>query len=151
MPLPGDEVIADANAGETRAITIAAPPDAIWPWLVQMGYGRGGWYSYDAMDMEGASAFRIEPELQELKVGDVVPTHPAGGFVVSSIEPNRSLVLYLDSDLVRSQAEAAKAGNGAEGPANIEPPGRCWRTPSRRSSRRVGPSSSRGWRADRPV
>lgn len=121
--LPGDDVIVDANAGETRAITIEAPPAAVWPWLLQMGYGRGGWYSYDAMDMSGASAFRIEPDLQELKVGDVVPTHPGGGFVVSRLEPGRALVLYLDADLVREQAEAAKATGESAGPANIKATG----------------------------
>jgi len=107
--LTGDDVIANANAGETRAITIDAPPVAVWPWLMQMGFGRGGWYSYDAMDMQGASSFKIVPELQDLNVGDLVPTFPGGGFVVSRLEPNRALVLYLDTDLVREQAEAAKA------------------------------------------
>ena len=49
--LAGDELVPEPTTSETRGITIAASPDAIWPWLVQMGYGRGGWYSYDAMDM----------------------------------------------------------------------------------------------------
>jgi len=121
--LTGDDVIANANAGETRAITIDAPPVAVWPWLMQMGFGRGGWYSYDAMDMQGASSFKIVPELQDLNVGDLVPTFPGGGFVVSRLEPNRALVLYLDTDLVREQAEAAKAAGATEGPANIRATG----------------------------
>lgn len=123
IALPGDDVIANANGGETRAITIDAPLGAVWPWLMQMGYGRGGWYSYDAMDMQGASAFRIMPELQSLKVGDVVPTYPGGGFVVSRLEPNRALVLYLDTDLVREQAEAARAEGAPAGSANIRATG----------------------------
>jgi hypothetical protein len=120
VTLPGDEVIVTPNAGETRAITINAPPAAVWPWLMQMGFGRGGWYSYDAMDIQGASSFRILPQFQDLKVDDIVPTHPGGGFKVSRLEPNQALVLYLDSDLVRTQAEAATSGDGPENPANIE-------------------------------
>lgn len=121
--LPGDDVIVNANAGETRAITIDAAPAAVWPWLVQMGYGRGGWYSYDTMDSKGASTFRVLPEFQDLKVGDIVPTYPAGGFVVSRIEPYQALVLYLDTDLVREQADAARADGASQGPANIRATG----------------------------
>jgi hypothetical protein len=62
--MPGDDVLPDA-ASTTRAITIAAPPEQVWPWLVQLGYGRGGWYSYDWIDNDGRpSADRIIPELQ---------------------------------------------------------------------------------------
>lgn len=117
-PLPGDEVVADPTAIETRGIDIAAPPEAVWPWLVQMGFGRAGWYSYDAIDMRGASADRLLPEHRELRPGDIVPTHPGGGFVVRDMEPERHLVLYLDAELVREQAEQAKAIN-AESPANL--------------------------------
>ena len=46
--LPGDELVADPDLIETRSLTIDAPPSAVWPWLAQMGYGRGGWYSYRA-------------------------------------------------------------------------------------------------------
>ena len=90
---------------------------------MQMGYGRGGWYSYDAMDMQGASAFQVLPELQDLKVGDVVPTYPGGGFVVSALEPNRALVLYLDTDLVREQAEAARPRDPRRARRTSGPPG----------------------------
>jgi hypothetical protein len=116
--LPGDEIVADGVNAETRGITINAPPAAVWPWLVQMGFGRAGWYSYDVVDMKGASAPGIQPEHQHLAVGDIMPTHPGGGFVVREIEPDRHLVLYLDSDLAREQAEAAKATN-AESPSNL--------------------------------
>jgi hypothetical protein len=119
-PLPGDDVVPDAPISDTRAITIAAPPSAVWPWLVQMGFGRGGWYSYDAMDMKGSSADRILPELQELAVGDTVPTSPGGGFVVKAIDPGRSLVLYLDTTLVRAQAEAARSGGTEAAPINLQ-------------------------------
>ena len=109
QPLAGDDVVPNAPVSDTRAITIDAPPSAVWPWLVQMGFGRGGWYSYDVMDMKGRSAERILPEFQALTVGDVVPTHPGGGFEVKAIEPGQALVLYLDTALVRADAEAAKA------------------------------------------
>jgi len=118
--LPGDDIIPDAPISDTRAITVAAPPSAIWPWLVQMGFGRGGWYSYDAMDMKGSSADRILPELQELAVGDVVPTSPGGGFEVKAIEPGHALVLYLDTKMVRAQAEAAKSGVAEAAPVNLQ-------------------------------
>jgi hypothetical protein len=120
--LPGDEVIADANAGETRAITIDAPPSEVWPWLVQMGYGRGGWYSYDAMDMQRSSAVGLLPEYQVLEVGDIVPANPAGGFVVKRLDLGTALVLYLDSDLVREQTETA-VGDSSDEPANIKATG----------------------------
>ena len=116
--LPGDEVVANAAVSDTRGITIDAPPADVWPWLVQMGFGRAGWYSYDALDMKGSSADRVLPDLQGLAVGDVVPTHPGGGFDVRVLEPGRALVLYLDDELVRSQA--ATAGGGTDRtPANL--------------------------------
>jgi len=121
--LAGDEVIAEPGAGETRAITIDAPPAAVWPWLLQMGYGRAGWYSYDAVDMSGSSASQILPEHQALAVGDVVPTHPGGGFVVRQLDPGQALVLYLDSELVGQQAEAAAAEETRDTPANLKATG----------------------------
>lgn len=116
--LPGDGVVEGGVTAETRGITINASPASVWPWLVQMGYGRAGWYSYDAVDMSGSSADRIHPEHQGLAVGDVVPTHPGGGFVVREMEPRRHLVLYLDDTMVRAQAEDARHIN-AETPSNL--------------------------------
>jgi len=106
-PLPGDDIVPTPTTIDTRAITIDAPPDAIWPWLVQMGFGRAGWYSYDQMDMRGKSADRIVPAWQKLEVGDVMPTSPDGGFAVRLVEPGRALVLYTDTALVAGQAAAA--------------------------------------------
>jgi hypothetical protein len=60
--MPGDDLVPGAASTTTRAITVAAPPAEVWPWLVQLGYGRGGWYSYDWIDNDGrASADRILP------------------------------------------------------------------------------------------
>ena len=117
--LPGDEVVSNAPVSDTRGITIDAPPAEVWPWLVQMGFGRAGWYSYDALDMKGRSADRILPDLQALAVGDVMPTHPGGGFEVRVLEPGHALVLYLDDVLVRSQAATA-AGGTDRTPANLQ-------------------------------
>src|SRR4249920_3948909 len=73
-PLPGDELVPTPTAIDTRGIVVDAPPEAIWPWLVQMGFGRGGWYSYDQLDMGGSSAVTLVPEWANLAVGDIVPT-----------------------------------------------------------------------------
>jgi hypothetical protein len=107
--LAGDDLVPEAEIVETRTLTVDAAPSAVWPWLVQMGYGRGGWYSYDRLDMKGSSAARVLPELQDLAVGDLVPTHPGGGFVARVVDPEQALVLYLDHELVRSQMEASVA------------------------------------------
>jgi len=108
-PLPGDDLVPDAVAVDTRGIDVAAPPEDVWPWLGQMGFDRAGWYSYDVVDMRGRSADRILPEFQTLAEGDVVPTHPAGGFIVRGIDPGRSLVLYLDDEIAAAQAPGAEA------------------------------------------
>lgn len=108
--LPGDDLVPEAEAVDTRSLDIAAAPKDVWPWLVQMGYGRGGWYSWDQLDMNMPSADRVVPELQGLAVGDVVPTHPGGGFEVRILEPEQALVLYADRDLIDAQAKRAPHG-----------------------------------------
>lgn len=96
--MPGDDLISEPTLSATRAITIDARPEEIWPWLVQMGgYTRAGWYSYDRFDNAGTrSADRIIPELQDLQVGDVMLTSPESGFTVREIDPGRSLVLEIE-------------------------------------------------------
>lgn len=94
--MPGDEVIPNATLFTTRAITIRARPEEIWPWLVQMGYGRAGWYSYDRIDNGGRpSARQILPDLQvPLRVGARVSASPdGGGFRVLGVETNRYVTL----------------------------------------------------------
>ncbi|MBS2018830.1 MAG: hypothetical protein JST00_38540 [Deltaproteobacteria bacterium] len=95
-PLAGDNLLPDAEAQITHGIEIHATPEAIWPWLVQMGLGRGGFYSVDAVDNLGArSAREVHPELQRLHVGDVIPadSERGDGFEVLAIVPNRALIL----------------------------------------------------------
>lgn len=100
--LPGDEIIGDAKYKTTHAVTIDAPVEKVWPWLVQLGQGRGGMYSYDWLEnlvgLDIHSADRIVPELQQLALGDVVRLMPEGTdppiyFVVARIEPPHLLVL----------------------------------------------------------
>ena len=78
--LPGDDLLADAGIVSTRAITIGAPPAAIWPWLVQMGSGRGGVYTYDWIEnlfgLHMHSTRQILPQFQDVKVGDEFPLGP---------------------------------------------------------------------------
>jgi hypothetical protein len=93
-PMPGDELVSDPSFNATRAITINAPPEAVWPWLVQIGYGRAGFYSYDLFDNAARpSAERILPEHQEPEVGDWVPmarkVNETTAFKIKALEPNR--------------------------------------------------------------
>jgi hypothetical protein len=99
--LAGDELLPDARARTTHAITIAAPAHEVWPWLVQMGWGRAGWYTYRWVDRllfptNGPSADHILPEHQRLEQGDHVPDGPPEvdcWFTVEQLEPHRLLVL----------------------------------------------------------
>ena len=95
-PLPGDDLLDPADLVATRAIQIDAPPSAIWPWLVQMGPGRAGAYTYDWIEnlfgLNMHSADRIHPEWQDLNVGDIVRSHDdRPGMRVEILEPERVL------------------------------------------------------------
>jgi hypothetical protein len=100
-PFPGDELVAEPRIETTRAITIRAPVAAVWPWVVQVGYHRGGWYTNARLDkliwhIDNLSADHILPEFQHLEVGDTVPDGPEGTarFTVAAISPGRLLALY---------------------------------------------------------
>ena len=105
-PLAGDELIPSPRMQSTRAITIAASAERVWPWLVQLGTGRGGWYSYDFLEnlvgLRIHTVNRIVPELQHLRVGDIIPAAPPPylGFRVLSIEPPHVLVTSATVDLI---------------------------------------------------
>jgi hypothetical protein len=98
-PLPGDGLVPHPRVQSTRAITIDAPPGQVWLWIVKLGIGRAGFYTHDRVERlmfrarytEGKhSATRIHPELQDLKVGDLVPY--GAGAAVHELEPHRHLV-----------------------------------------------------------
>lgn len=95
--LPGDELITKPMTQTTRAITIHAPINQVWPWLVQPGQGRGGFYSYDWLEnifqMDIHNADRILPEYQDLAEGDLIPFWQGTGVTVRQVLPPRLLVL----------------------------------------------------------
>lgn len=104
--MPGDDLVPNSKTGYTQAITIHAPPAKVWPWLIQVGYKRAGWYTYDWFYkliksdefVDGHSSNRIVPELQSLAVGDEIAIFAAGPFKVVALEPNRALVLLARVD-----------------------------------------------------
>ena len=95
--MPGDDLVPKPSFNATRAITIAAPPQDVWPWVVQIGTGRAGFYAYDLFD-NGArpSANRILPELQDTRLGDWVPmsskVNETTAFKVKAFQPNQWLL-----------------------------------------------------------
>ena len=104
---PGDDLVAEPRMITDHAITIDAPPSAVWPWLAQMGWHRGGWYTARWVDRllfpaNDPSADVILPDLQVLEVGDVIPDGPpesSCGFVVAEVAPGRHLVLHSTEHL----------------------------------------------------
>ncbi len=97
MTLPEDGIVADPAFDATRAITIAAPPEKIWPWLVQMGYGRAGFYGYDLIENPGGgrglrSATTILPEFQHPRTGATLPLSIAASLEFGTIAQNRVMV-----------------------------------------------------------
>ena len=141
--MPGDELLADA-AQTTRAITIGRPPAAVWPWLVQLGWGRAGWYSYDRIDNDGhQSATTIRPEWQHLEVGDAIAMTPTLGFTVrASSRPRRSCrrapdgttwCLHLTPDRRRLSSRQSLPRHHTVRAPPARPCGRCSPTPARSS------------------
>ncbi len=97
----GDDLVESPTLEATRAITIRARPDDIWPWLAQVGVNRAGWYSYDLLDNLGRpSARELIPELLDIKVGDLMPMSPDGkhGIRVHALDPPRSMIWGTPGD-----------------------------------------------------
>jgi hypothetical protein len=100
--MPGDALIPDATEVSMQAVTVDAPPEDIWPWLAQIGYQRGGLYSYDWLDrlfgfLDRPSATRILPEFQHLAMGDKIPWAKGGTeLTVGVVEPLRALALSYE-------------------------------------------------------
>jgi len=104
-PMPGDEVLVQPTFNATRAVTIEATPEEIWPWIVQIGYRRAGFYSYDLLDNDGIpSAERILPEYQMLEVGDLIPLSKTANVRVTELEPPRFMVLVFEVEDTWSNA-----------------------------------------------
>ncbi len=105
-PYPGAELVRGGKRSGAMAVTIDAPPDQVWPWLVQLGWDRGGWYSWDRLDNAGRpSAREVHPEWQDLAVGDYLKFWVPGrgvmdAYQVAALEPNRFLGLHGYSDLL---------------------------------------------------
>jgi hypothetical protein len=98
--MAGDALLPDPTYSGTTAVTVDAAPEHIWPWLVQIGYQRGGLYSDDWLDrvfgyLDRPSATRILPEFQNLAVGDAIPLGRGPSWPVAALEPNRALVLDM--------------------------------------------------------
>jgi len=97
-PLPGDALVPRPRWEMTIAATIAASPEKVWPWLAQIGYQRGGLYSYDWLDrlfgiLDRPSAHEILPEFQNLKTGDIIPLGAGPDWPVALVEPGHTLVI----------------------------------------------------------
>lgn len=106
--LPGDDLVPAPASASTRAITIDAPPERVWPWLVQLGQGRAGFYTYTWLEnLAGChltNADAINPEWQGLRVGDEVRLHPDLALRVMVLDPGRALVIAPPSGEAPSPA-----------------------------------------------
>jgi len=99
--MSGDEIVPRPIFNATRVVTINARPEDIWPWIVQIGFGRAGWYSIDLFDNLGRhSSERIVPELQHIEIGDLVPLGPGegSGMFVKEFVVNRSMLWWTGKD-----------------------------------------------------
>jgi len=97
--MPGDELLPDVAVEWTRGTVVDAPPERIWPWLVQMGFGRGGWYTSRLFDrlvwrIDNPSSDVLRPEYQHVEVGDLIPDGPnyEAYFRVAEVNPEKSIV-----------------------------------------------------------
>ena len=102
-PMLGDAAVTTPSYIATLAVTVNASPGDVWPWLAQMGYQRGGLYSYDWLDelfgyLDRPSANLLLPDYQQLHVGDEIPMGRGPGFPVTAVEPERALVLSGKGD-----------------------------------------------------
>lgn len=96
--MTGDDIVPKPTFNATRAVTVEACPEDLWPWLVQIGCKRAGWYSYDWIDNLGIrSADRILPELQQIYAGQLIPLSPDGrvGLYVRDFATDR-WILWVD-------------------------------------------------------
>ncbi len=118
--LPGDDLLSVADVAATRAITIAAAPGAVWPWIAQLGQGRGGFYSYDLLEnLAGCdihSAGEVVPAWQDVRPGDEFRLAPRFGLSVAVVDPGRALVLSSAPGAAAESRPTAESGQPAPGP-----------------------------------
>lgn len=116
--LPGDDLVGADAFTATRAITIDAPPDRVWPWIAQLGQGRGGFYSYDWLEnLVGCdlhSADTVVERWQHVEPGDPVRLHPELALTVVSVEPGHSLVLHGGPPTPAGEDGTVAGKDGAE-------------------------------------
>jgi len=97
--LPGDDIVESPSFITTRTISIDASPEDIWSWIIQIGYKRAGFYSYDVLDNDGIpSAVHIIPKYQDLRVGDRIPLSENSAVNVIMLEPPKYLLLGSQSE-----------------------------------------------------
>ena len=136
-PLPGDETVPGPVVQSTRAVTIDAPVDAVWPWLAQLGQDRGGFYSYENLEnLAGChmhNADVVHPEWQQRRPGETVYLHPRKGLRVTRFDPGRVLALENWGAFVleparrgrdaadRARAHPARPGLDPQRPADGDP------------------------------
>lgn len=98
-PLPGDDLVLNPSWEATRAVTIGAPVAQVWPWIAQLGYGRGGWYGWFPLNRQDTAATQILPQFQHPRAGEVLLDGPdcdqtVGAWTVRAVQPPATLVLY---------------------------------------------------------
>lgn len=115
--LPGDELVPQPKIKATHAVTIFAPSGKVWPWIAQIGQGRGGFYSYTWIEnrllhLDIQNAERILPEFQNPKVGEQIPLAPNGfGVPIAIVEPGRTLVAHGDTRVSQSPFPNMRPGD----------------------------------------
>ena len=113
---PGDQYVSSNHETYTRAIDIDAPADSVWPWIVQFGLGRAGFYSYELLEriagIPVVNVESIEPSMQSLTIGDEILLHPkAPGIPVADLEPGRRICFGVrdDADTTVSRSDPARS------------------------------------------
>ncbi len=114
--LPGDQLVPEPKTKITCALDIEASCEQVWSWLLQLGYRRGGWYSYDLLDNQGEpSAVKIIPQYQHLHIDDLIVATPSGSisFIVDTIDQHKSLVFRNTTAVKNNQrADRRKSSSG---------------------------------------
>lgn len=114
--LPGDEFVPSPNYCTTRAISIQAPPARVWPWILQIGYQRGGFYSYDALErLAGLTGLKstkeLAPDWQNIQLEESVLISPVTPLELVVMQPERAFVLHTVMNPFTAEPVATRAGS----------------------------------------